>query len=70
MGKPIINSQYLFKRQMQQNNEKKFNFKIQNYDILFEIVPTLTLVSRLKQGFAKVWAKSEAQESHFMLLGV
>jgi len=33
-------------------------------------VATLTLGSRPRQGLAKVWAKSEAQESHFMLLGV
>jgi hypothetical protein len=31
------------------------------------IVTTLALGSRPKQGFAKVWAKSEARESHFML---
>jgi len=34
------------------------------------IVATLTLGSRPKQGLAKARAKSEAQESHFMLLGV
>jgi hypothetical protein len=28
------------------------------------------LGSRPKQGLAKVWAKSEAQDSHFMLLGM
>jgi hypothetical protein len=30
-------------------------------------VTTLTLGSRPRQGLAKVWAKSEARESHFML---
>jgi hypothetical protein len=30
------------------------------------IVVTLTLGSRLKQGLVKVQAKSEAQKSHFM----
>jgi len=34
------------------------------------IIVTLILGSRQKQGLAKVWAKSEAWESHFMLLGV
>jgi hypothetical protein len=33
-------------------------------------VTTLVLGSRLKQGLAKVRAKREAQESHFMLPGV
>jgi hypothetical protein len=33
-------------------------------------VVTLTLGSRPRQGFAKVWAKRKAQESHFTLLGV
>jgi hypothetical protein len=32
-------------------------------------VTTLTLGSRPKQGLAKVWAKNETQESHFMLMG-
>jgi lipopolysaccharide export LptBFGC system permease protein LptF len=34
------------------------------------VISTLALGSRLKQGLAKVWAKNEAQKSHFMLLGV
>jgi hypothetical protein len=34
------------------------------------IVVTLALGSRQKQVLAKVWAKSEAHESHFMLLGM
>jgi len=34
------------------------------------IVVTLTLGSQPRQGLAKVWAKKEAQESHFMLPGV
>jgi len=33
-------------------------------------VTTLTLSLRLKQGLAKVRAKYEAQESHFMFPGV
>jgi hypothetical protein len=33
-------------------------------------VATLALGSRPKQKLAKVQAKSEARESHFMLLGV
>jgi len=33
-------------------------------------VATLVLGSQPRQGFAKVWAKSEAHESHFMLLRV
>jgi hypothetical protein len=33
-------------------------------------VTTLALGSRLRQVFAKVQAKSEARESHFMLLGL
>jgi hypothetical protein len=32
------------------------------------IVATLALGSWLKQGLANVWAKSEAHESHFMLV--
>jgi hypothetical protein len=34
------------------------------------IVVTLTLGSQPRQGLAKVQAKSEAQESHFMLPGM
>ncbi len=33
-------------------------------------VATLALGSRPKQGFARLWAKKEAQESHRMLLRV
>jgi hypothetical protein len=33
-------------------------------------VTTLILGSRPQQELAKVWAKNEAQESHFMLLGM
>jgi hypothetical protein len=36
----------------------------------FHIVATLALNLRLKQGFAKVRAKQEGGESHFMLPGV
>jgi hypothetical protein len=36
-------------------------------DLLIIYVATLALGSRSKQGFAKVWAKNEARESHFML---
>jgi hypothetical protein len=35
-----------------------------------DCVTTLTLGSRPKQGLAKVQAESEAQESHFMFLGM
>ncbi len=37
---------------------------------MMNIVATLTLGSRPIQGLAKVRAKYEAQESHFMLPGV
>jgi hypothetical protein len=37
MGAPTNDLQHLFQPQMQQNNEKKNYFKIQNYDILFEM---------------------------------
>jgi hypothetical protein len=37
---------------------------------MIEIIATLALGSRPKQGLTKVWAKSEAQESHFILLGM
>jgi hypothetical protein len=33
-------------------------------------VTTLALGLRSKQGLAKVWAKCESRESHFMLLGM
>jgi hypothetical protein len=35
---------------------------------IFIFVTTLALASRPRQGLAKVWAKNEAWESHFMLL--
>jgi hypothetical protein len=41
-----------------------------NFIMETPIVTTLTLCSQPKQGLIKVWGKSEAQESHFMLPGV
>jgi hypothetical protein len=41
-----------------------------NNDSWKDIVTTLALGSWLKQGLAKVQAKSEAWKSHFMLLGM
>ncbi len=38
--------------------------------VKLNFVTTLTLGSRLKQRLAKVRAKNEAQESHFMLSGM
>ncbi len=38
-----------------------------NHVLLIPNVTTLALGSRPRQGFAKVWAKKEAQESHLML---
>jgi hypothetical protein len=35
-----------------------------------KLVTTLALGLQPKQGLTKMWAKSEAWESHFMLLGV
>jgi len=49
--------------------KQKYEVYKQNYKQIF-IVATLTLGSWPKQGLAKVWAKSEAWELHFMLLGV
>jgi hypothetical protein len=37
---------------------------------LIIFVTTLTLGSRPRQGLAKVLAKSEVEESHFIFLGV
>jgi hypothetical protein len=37
MGAPTSDLQYLFEIQMQQSNEKKKKFKIQNCDLLFEM---------------------------------
>jgi len=34
------------------------------------LVVTLALGLRPKQGLVKMWAQKEAQEPHFMLLGV
>jgi hypothetical protein len=46
------------------------NFKeIVDLLLTFDVV-ALTLGSRPRQGLAKVRAKSEARESHFMLPGV
>jgi hypothetical protein len=42
---------------------------MQKYFVKLSIT-TLALGSRPKQGLAKVQAKSEARESHFMFLGV
>jgi hypothetical protein len=41
-----------------------------HFELTFNNVATLALGSQPKQGLAKVRAKSEAQESHFMLLGM
>jgi len=35
-----------------------------------DYVATLALGSRPRQGLAKEWAKYEARETHFMLMGV
>jgi hypothetical protein len=52
---------------------EKINFKCQwgHWPLLLmgENVTTLALGSRPKQGLARVWTKSEARESHFMLQG-
>jgi len=44
--------------------------RISNSKPFTKFVATLVLGSRPRQGFAKVWANSEARESHFMLSGV
>jgi len=44
---------------------EKTNFSRRN-----PVVTTLTLGSRPRKGLVKVWAKSEAQESHSMFLGM
>jgi len=36
----------------------------------YQIIATLALGSWPRQGLAKVWAKNEARESHFMLMRV
>jgi hypothetical protein len=46
------------------------SFQCKFYKVWMKDVATLALGSRLMQGLAKVQAKNEAQESHFMLLGV
>jgi hypothetical protein len=47
-----------------------YELKVLHYELLNVNVVTLTLGSRPKQGLAKVQAKSEARESHFMFPGV
>jgi hypothetical protein len=40
--------------------------KEKEHELLMEHVVTLALGLQPRQGLAKGWAKSEAQESHFM----
>jgi hypothetical protein len=48
-----------------------FEINLYIYTVAWSInVATLVLGSRPKQGFAKVRAKSEARDSHFMLKGM
>jgi hypothetical protein len=47
----------------------KYNVIVKQ-DLNKVFVITLALGSRPKQGLARVWAKREARESHFMLSGV
>ncbi len=51
--------------------KKLWPFKVKRVkNSKIQLITTLVLGSRLKQGLAKVRANSEARESHFMLLGV
>jgi len=59
----LINMTYLIICQIK--HLVKLNKKMSTF-----IITTLTLDSRLRQGLVKGWAKSEAQESHFMFPGV
>ncbi len=53
---------------MKMNNNSLTNNEILAFCSL--LVTILVLGLRSRQRLAKVWAKSEAMESHFMLLGV
>jgi len=50
----------------------KFKWNLVDFGLInsSDNVATLALGSRTGQGIAKVRAESEAQESHFMLMGV
>jgi len=51
------------------HNWRNIFINIEGNDIV-HIIATLTLGSQPRRRLAKVQAKSEAQESHFMILGV
>jgi len=50
--------------------KERFKKYLYYHWIVKHVIATLTLGSRPRQGLARVWAKSEAWESYFMLLGV
>jgi hypothetical protein len=45
-------------------------FKLPLEQMVKQIVTTFALGSQPRQGLVKVWAKSEARKTHFMLSGV
>jgi hypothetical protein len=51
-------------------NQTFVQSKFLSQNIISCFVTTLALGSRPRQRLAKVWAKNEAQESHFMFPGM
>jgi hypothetical protein len=66
----FLNSWVIYTREKKNTINWAKTHTIKFLEVVTKNVAILTLGSRPKQGLAKVWAKSEAQESHFMLLGV
>ncbi len=66
----VVTSIWIFINIWKCPRSKSFQFKLVIVIISVIIVATLTLGLWPRQGLTKLWAKSEAQESHFMLPGV
>jgi hypothetical protein len=60
----------LHKNDNNTNYQTKEVQKIKCMDVGLGSVTTLALGSWSRQGFTKVWAKNETQDSHFVLPGV
>jgi len=66
----FLNSWVIYTREKTHTIDWAKTHTIKFLEVVIKNVATLTLGLRPRQGLAKVWAKNEAQESHFMLLWV
>jgi len=68
--KSLLSQKYQWNKHMSTFILDIHNSKLMMQELFFYKCYNLALGSRPRQGLAKVWAKYEAWESHFMLMGV